>query len=238
MKSLYSLDVNAGCNASKQKTTRSFWQFTPAASRDFAAIAVAVTYPKGAILFLEGQQARGVFGLCQGGVKLSISSSEGKKLIIRIAQAGEILGLMAALAGSPYEVTAEAIYPCEAAFVRRDDFWCFITKYPEASQIVAKQISWQYRATYEQLRTVGLSSSVHKKLARLLLSWSASMAETRDGAIIRLPLTHEEMAEFIGTTRETVTRTLSEFRHRHLVELHGSTLTIPSRAALETFVGA
>ena len=236
MKVPYSLDVDY--NACKHEGARSFCQLIPAALRDFAAIKFTVIYPKGAILFLEGQEARGVFVLCQGEVKLSISSREGKKLIIRIVQTGEILGLIAALAGSPYEATAEAIYPCETAFVRRDDFLRLITKYPQASQIVAKQISSQYQATYEQLRTVGLSSSVHKKLARLLLSWSASMAETRDGAIIRLPLTHEEMAEFIGTTRETVTRTLSEFRHRHLIELHGSTLTIPSRAALETFVGA
>jgi CRP/FNR family transcriptional regulator, cyclic AMP receptor protein len=225
-------------NACKHEAAKSFFQFTPAASKDFAAIAFAVIYPKGAILFVEGQQARGVFCLCQGEVKLSISSSEGKRLIIRIVKTGEILGLIAALAGSRYEVTAEAIYPCEAAFVRREDFLRFITKYPEASQIVAKQISSQYQATYEQLRTVGLSASAHKKLARLLLSWSTSMEQTRDGAMIRLSLTHEEIAEFIGTTRETVTRALSEFRHRHLVELHGSTLRIPSRAALETFVGA
>ena len=60
-------------------------------------------YPGGATLFLEKQEPRGVFVLCAGQVKLSISSSAGKKLILRIAKAGEILGLMAAMSGSPYE---------------------------------------------------------------------------------------------------------------------------------------
>lgn len=238
MKRPYDLDVKRRHDACMHEGARSFFRFTPAESKNFAAMAFTVIYPKGAILFLEGEQARGVFCLFQGEVKQSISSSVGKRLIVRIAKAGEMLGLMAALAASPYEVTSEAIYPCEAAFLRRDDLLRLITKHPEASQFVARQISTQYQATYEQLRTVGLSSSAHKRLARFLLSWAAGTEEAKDGAIIRLPLTHEEIGEFIGTTRETVTRILSKFRQRHLISLHDSRLMIPSREALETFVGA
>jgi CRP/FNR family transcriptional regulator len=157
---------------------------------------------------------------------------------MRVAKAGEILGLMAALAGSPYEVTAETIHPCQIAFVRREDFLRFVAKHPEASQGVVKQISSQYQGACEQLRTVGLATSAQEKLARLLLTWSAGMQQTREGTQIKVPLTHEEIAEFIGTTRETVTRTLSDFKVRRLVAIHGSTLMIPSRAALESFANA
>jgi len=96
-------------------------------------------------------------------------------------------------------------------------------------------MSAQYQGACEQLRTVGLSTSAHEKLARLLLTWSAGMQPTKEGTRLKLPLTHEEIAEFIGTTRETVTRTLSDFKVRHLVAIQGSTLMIPSRAALESF---
>jgi CRP/FNR family transcriptional regulator len=154
---------------------------------------------------------------------------------MRVARAGEILGLMAALSGSPYEVTAETLRPCQVAFVRREDFLRFVAKHPEASQGVVKQMSAQYQGACEQLRTVGLSTSAHEKLARLLLTWSAGMQPTKEGTRLKLPLTHEEIAEFIGTTRETVTRTLSDFKVRHLVAIQGSTLMIPSRAALESF---
>jgi CRP/FNR family transcriptional regulator len=238
MKGPYGLELNDGCKTCKLKAAGFFCQLPPAAVKDFDAIKSTATYPKGALLFMERQDARGVFVLCEGEVKLSISSSEGKTLIMRVAKAGEILGLMAALAGSPYEVTAETIHPCQIAFVRREDFLRFVAKHPEASQGVVKQISSQYQGACEQLRTVGLATSAQEKLARLLLTWSAGMQQTREGTQIKVPLTHEEIAEFIGTTRETVTRTLSDFKVRRLVAIHGSTLMIPSRAALESFANA
>jgi CRP/FNR family transcriptional regulator len=174
-----------------------------------------------------------VFVLCEGEVKLSISSTEGKTLIMRIARAGELLGLIATMAGIAYEVTAETIHPCQVAFVRREDFQRYIASHPEASQNVLNQMSSQYQDACEQLRTVGLSSCANEKLARLLLSWSNGIQKTKTGTRITMPLTHEEIAEFIGTTRETVTRTLSEFKTRRIISIQGSTLTIPDRTALE-----
>ena len=235
MKGPYGLELNDGCKTCKFKSAGFFCQLSPAAIKDFDAIKSTATYPKGALLFMERQDARGAFVLCDGEVKLSISSSEGKTLIMRVARAGEILGLMAALSGGSYEVTAETIHPCQVAFVRREDFQRFVAKHPEASQAVARQMTMQYQAACEQLRTVGLSTSAQEKLARLLLAWSAGIVQTKDGTRIKIPLTHEEIAEFIGTTRETVTRTLSDFKVRHLVAIQGSTMMIPSRAALESF---
>lgn len=73
-----------------------------------------------------------------------------------------------------------------------------------------------------------------QKLARLLLSWSGDVKTTKTETSIKLPLTHEEIAEFIGTTRETVTRTLSEFKNLRLVAVEGSSLMISNRQAPET----
>ena len=238
MRGPYGLELNDGCKTCTLKTAGFFCQLPSAAVKDFDAIKSTSTYPKGALLFIERQDTRGVFVLCEGEVKLSISSSEGKTLIMRVAKAGEVLGLMAALSGSPYEVTAETIHPCQVAFVRRDDFLRFIAKHPEVSQVVVKQISSQYQGACEQLRTVGLSASAQEKLARLLLTWSAGTQQTKEGTQIKVPLTHEEIAEFIGTTRETVSRTLSEFKVRHWVAIQGSTIMITNRAALENFANA
>jgi CRP/FNR family transcriptional regulator len=177
-----------------------------------------------------------VFILCEGEVKLSISSSEGKTLILRIAKPGEILGLMAVLSGKPYEVSAETLRSSQIAFVRREDFLRFVAQHPEASAGIVKQLSSNYHGACEQLRTVGLSASAPQKLAKLLLDWSAGAEQTNLGARITLPLTHEEIAEFIGSTRETVTRTLSGFRNQHLVTLKGSTLMISNRAGLENLL--
>lgn len=237
MKGPYGFEVNSSCKTCKLAGHGPgfFCQLPASAVDDFDAIKTTATYPKGALLFVEKQEARGVYVLCEGEVKLTISSADGKTMIMRIARAGELLGLMAAMANQPYEVTAETIYPCLVSFVRRDEFLRFLGKHPEASQAVVKQMSSQYQGACEQLRTVGLSSSAHEKLARLLLSWSEGIQQTKEGTRIKLPLTHEEIAEFIGTTRETVTRTLSDFKGRHLVVIQGSTVMIPNRSALESF---
>src|ERR1700758_873338 len=103
-----------------------FCDLPPAALQSFESIKYATAYPKGAVLFVEGQAPRGIFVLCKGRVKLSISSSDGKTLILKIAEAGEVLGLSAAVSGKPYELTAETIDPCQVDFVKREEFLCFL----------------------------------------------------------------------------------------------------------------
>jgi len=233
MRGPYGFEPNENCQSCKVRASGFFCQLSAAALKDFNAVKSPAMYPAGALLFMEKQGPRGVFVLCAGQVKLTISSSTGKTLILRIAKPGETLGLMAAMSGSPYEVTAETLHPCQVAYVRRDDFLRFVGKYPEVYRGVVKQLTTLYNGACEQLRTVGLSASAPEKLARLLLDWSIETKNTKEGTPIKLPLTHEEIAEFIGTTRETVTRTLSQFKSRQLVELDGSTLMISNRPALE-----
>jgi CRP/FNR family transcriptional regulator, cyclic AMP receptor protein len=234
MRGPYGFEANENCQSCKLRIGGFFCQLTAPAVKDFNAIKSSATYPAGALLFLEKQEARGVFVLCSGEVKLSISSGAGKTLILRVAKAGEILGLMATMGAMPYEVTAETLHPCQVAFIRRDDFLKFVAKHPEVYQNAVKQLSSLYSGACDQLRTVGLSASAPEKLARLLLGWAAESKTKKSAESIKLPLTHQEIAEFIGTTRETVTRTLSEFKNRQLVTLEGSTLMISNRSALET----
>jgi len=238
MRGPYGFELAESCKTCKLRGNGFFCQMPPTALKDFDAVKFSSTYPKGAVLFMEQQAPRGVYVLCEGEVKLSINSSEGKTLILRIAKPGDVLGLMATLSNHPHEVTAETLHPCQISFVRREDFLHLLAEHPEVYQNVAAQLSAQYQVACEQLRTLGLSGSVTSKLARLLLDWSAAGGTTRDGARTTLPLTHEEIGEFIGTSRETVTRTLSDFRNRQLVAIHGSTLTIPNRAALETIASS
>ena len=233
MRGPYGFDMSDSCQNGKLKKAEFFCGLSLKALTEFDSIKSSSVYPEGAVLFLEKQDARGVFVLCEGEVKLTISSSEGKTLILRIAKPGEVLGLMATFSGEPYELTAETLRPCQVAFVRTDEFLRFIAQHPEASLSIVKLLTAHYHAACEQLKTVGLSASAPEKLARLLLGWSVGGEETKLGTRITLPLTHQEIAEFIGSSRETVTRTLSDFRSRHLVTLKGSTLMIPNRKALQ-----
>lgn len=204
------------------------------AQQDLLAMAHTSSFPSGVALFNEKDVAAGVYFVLEGEVKLSMNSAEGKRLILRIARKGDVLGLASALSGRPCEMTAETLYPAKLACVRRADFQSLLARYPEAYRTVTEELSRSYNMACDQLRTVGLSASAPEKLARLLLEWSENGQTTERGTRCRFPLTHGEIGEFIGASRETVTRTLSVFKNRHLVVFNGSMLMIPSRAALES----
>jgi|SRR5579884_191407 len=208
------------------------------AARDLEEMLVVSEYPEDSMIFMEKQESRGIFVLLEGQLKISVSSSDGKTLIMRIAQPGDFLELNTALSNKPYETTAETLYKCRIGFVRRDDFLRFLALHPEGYAIVARELSENYHKACEHLRTVGLASTVSERLARLLLEWSAAAPETTGGTTrVKLSLTHGEIGEFIGTTRETVSRTFRDLKERQLAILQGATLMIPNRAALENYAG-
>lgn len=223
------------CRTRVQAASAFFNRLSPEALKDFESMEFPTSYPSGVVLFSENDAAQGIYVVLDGEVKLSINSSDGKRLILRIAKKGEILGLTSTLSGAPYEMTAEILYPSKIAFIARRDFLNFLMHHPEVYQAVTEELTRNYSVACEQLRTVGLSFTASVKLARLLLGWSEHGQATESGTRLRFSLTHEEIGEFIGASRETVTRTLSEFKHRRLVAFNGSTLTIPNRTALESF---
>jgi CRP/FNR family transcriptional regulator, cyclic AMP receptor protein len=210
---------------------------TPAAAKEFESIKLSSHYPAGSILFMENEPSRGLFLVCSGKVKLSVSSKGGKTLILQMAKPGEVIGLSASMSGAPYEATAEILYPSQVVFIRREDFLHFVHRFPEAYEAVIRQLNLQYGRACEQLRTIGLSTTAHEKLARLFLHWSSDEKQAKEANQIRVPLTHEQIAACLGSTRETVTRTLSDFKHKHLVTLRGTTVMIPDRSALMAISG-
>ena len=166
---------------------------------------------------------------------MSICSTDGKTLILKIAESGEVLGLSATVSGKPYELTAETVDPCQINFVKREDFLRFLREHSEACLRVAEQFSEKYNAACREIRSLGLSHSAAEKLARLLLDWSTRNGEAnKQEPRVKLALTHEEIAQMIGTSRETVTRLFAELKKRQIVQSKGSTLVIRNKAALKS----
>jgi CRP/FNR family transcriptional regulator, cyclic AMP receptor protein len=118
-------------------------QLTPKGLEALDAITSSATYPKGATLFIEGQDPRGVFILCNGRVKLFGDAAAGKSVIFRIAESGEIVGLPSTLSEKPYEVTAEALEPTQANFIQRDKFLAFLSEHGDATLKVAEMLKRQ-----------------------------------------------------------------------------------------------
>ncbi|MFZ0286792.1 MAG: Crp/Fnr family transcriptional regulator [Terriglobales bacterium] len=233
MLSPYGMEIVESCLTCKLRADRIFCDLPATALQNFENIKYTTYYPQGAVLFVEGQTPRGIFVLCKGSVKLSINSPSGRTMIVKLAEPGEVLGLSATISGKPYEVTAETIDPCQVNFVKRDDFLRFLKDDVEACFKVAEQLSEKYHNACKEVRSLGLSHSAAEKLATLLLEWSCKNGEAaKPEPRVKVRLTHEEIAQMIGTSRETVTRLFAEMKKRQIVQSKGSTLVIHNAAAL------
>ena len=234
----YGLEIIENCMACPHREDRLFCNLASPAVQELATITSASSYPKGAKLFVEGQAPRGVFVLCSGRVKLSTTSADGKTLIVRIADAGEVLGLPATVTEKPYELTAEVIEPTQANFIPRQEFLDFLCHHGEVGLRVAQQLGETYHSAIAEMRTIGLAHSVGEKLARFLLDLVAGHDQGNVEPRITLTLTHEEIAQVIGASRETVTRLFGEFKKKKLLQVKGSTLVITNKAGLESIVSS
>jgi CRP/FNR family transcriptional regulator len=235
----YGLDIIESCFTCKLRADRLFCDLPTSALQSFESIKYATAYPKGAVLFVEGQSPRGIYVLCKGRVKLSICSTDGKTLILKVAEPGEVLGLSASVSGKAYELTAETLDPCQVNFVKREDFLRFLKEHGEACMRVAEQLSEKYNSACHEIRSLGLSHSAAEKLAKLLLDWSTKNGEAaKIEPRLKLALTHEEIAQMIGTSRETVTRLFADLKKRQIVQAKGSTLLIRNKAALKQIASA
>ena len=237
MKTPYGLDIIEQCTSCPQPHPDFFCGLSAAGLGSLDQVSHKSNLPAGAILFVEGQSPRGVFIVCSGRVNLSTTSREGKILILKTAESGEALGLSAAISGVGYEATAEAATPCQLNFIDRKHLLELMQSYSEVSVRAAESLSREFQSAYRDIHDLVLTRSSAGKLARLLLSNSAHKKEVHKDPCaevrVRANMTHEEMAQRIGASRETVTRLLSDLKRKQLIRLEGPTLIIRDRIALE-----
>jgi CRP/FNR family transcriptional regulator len=200
--------------------------------------ALTTTYPTGAVLFAEGQAPRGVFIVRRGRVKLSICGSDGRTLILRIVDSGCPMGVAAAVSGRQYEATAETQEPSEISFLRQCDLLRLMRQHGEIALWVTQHISQDYACTCREIRDLILSDSASEKLARLMVGWLDQNATATNPTQVKLALTHEEIGQMIGTSRETVSRLFAGFKKQRLIQQNGCNLVIPNRVALESLITA
>jgi CRP/FNR family transcriptional regulator len=204
------------------------------ALRHFNAIAMEMTYPQGSRLFFETQEPEQIFILTSGRVKLSVTSREGRMMILRIAGEGQCIGLAAVLSDTSHEVSAEVSENCRARVIRAAEFRVFLQKYPEAAMEATRCILSEYQATFSSMCRLTLPSSVAGRLANLLLEWRDGPAgHGQQERRLTVPLTHTEIAEMTNTSRETVSRVFHQFQREKLIAIKGASVTVLQPQALE-----
>ncbi|HUJ82277.1 MAG TPA: Crp/Fnr family transcriptional regulator [Candidatus Acidoferrales bacterium] len=238
MRAPYGMELIEDCKTCPLRKNGFFCQLPAPALQAFSNVKFTTTYPAQAVLYVEGQAPRGIYMLCKGRVKLTMNSADGKTLIVRICEPGEILGAQAAISGEPYEVTAEALQPCQVDFVRREDFVKLLHDQPEIAAAAMRQLSNGYRRACQEIRYLGLSRSASEKVAQFLLETSSSGQQTSVGKRFHLGLTHEEISQIVGISRETVTRTMTEFKSKALIATKGTMVVIRNESGLRAQAAA
>ncbi len=234
MRTPYGLEILESCMGCKASRDGFFCRFSPPVLRAMDEVSRHTIMPAGALLFVEGQTPRGVYVVCSGKVKLYTTSKDGKVLILKQAEAGEVLGLSAAISGTNYEMTAETALPSQLNFIGRQDFMALLQTHSEVGVHIALSLSREFQSAYRDIHDLVLARTSSGKLARLLLSSCAGSAVTQSQELhLRSVMTHEEMAQRIGASRETVTRLLSDLKKKRLIRLDGANLVIRNRMGLE-----
>lgn len=198
----------------------------------FRSNSFTTDYFRGSTLFREGDRSDAVYLVCSGKVKIFATSRDGRTMILRIVHSGNMLGMSAALASGEHEATAEALEPCRVRILQLNHLRTMLQTYGDASFGAANALAEDYRAAFDKARLIGLYSSPAGRLARLFLDW-ADDAKSRSSSLITMTLTHEEIASMTATTRETVTRTLAQFRKDKMISTQGAVLTVLEPTALE-----
>lgn len=215
---------------------QSFCHFPEKLRAAFDGLKTTIVYRKGEVVYYEGERCHSVFAVCEGSVKLVTASNEGRVLLLRFARAGEMLALAEAVLGPrPYECSAITIEPAILAVIPREAFLRFISSYPEACLALTVALSEQYKLAQRETKFLGMRDTSTVRLAHLLLEWSDERGTPpADGVHIPLHVTHGDLAQAIGSTRETVTRVLGNLAHSGLIERRAEGIVIvhPDQLAL------
>jgi CRP/FNR family transcriptional regulator len=188
---------------------------------------LSLVHPRGKVLFVEGESARGVFILRTGRATISISSSEGRVVILRIAQAGDVLGLNSVLRHASYNTTVKTVEPCRTEFIPRRELIDLMERSQPTAQAIAQLLGREVAELTDRARLLLLPQTANARLAQLLLEWS------EDGPTITKSFTHEEIAHMISCSRETVTRLLAGLNRRRIIRVTSDSILISDRAALQ-----
>ena len=190
------------------------------------------TYKKGQVVFYEGNQPFGVYCIFAGRVKVYKSGIDGRQQIVRIAGPGDMIGYRSLFAEEPYQGTAEALEDTEICCIDKNAFFPTLSKNPKLSLAIIKKLSQELRSA-EDLATSIAQKSVRERMAELLLMMKQSYGKkTKNGILIDLQLSREEIAEMIGVTQETAIRLLSEFKKDGYIEVKDRDITILNPQAL------
>jgi CRP/FNR family transcriptional regulator len=194
-------------------------------------------YARDEVLFLAGEEARGLFVIVEGAVRAFRESLDGREQVIHVERAGATVAELPVFDDGPYPSTVAADEATSVLFIDKRDVRRLALEHPEIALAALKVLAGRLRHCAELVETLSLRE-VGQRLARFLLA-EARAKGAREGGEFRLTLTHtnQQIAARVGSVREVVSRALTRLQHDGLVRLEGRLLTVPDEKALAAFAG-
>lgn len=199
----------------------------PAADREeLQQLGAIKQYAKGDFVFQAGKEAKSVFLLHAGRIKIYQQSRMGKEAILWFCFGGELFGLAESARGSHRAVSAQACEPSEVLCIAQDRFMAFLATHPKTAQIVVQLLAGRLRVLSEVVINL-ISDDVRTRIRKMLLQFGARGGRRDDASVeLAIPLTHQEIADMVGTTRQTATSVLSELQQQGLIRLENRRIHI------------
>jgi len=191
-------------------------------------------YPKDMMILLADEEGDTLFIIIKGKVKITAFSENGKEVIFSIMTESDFFGDMSLLDGKPRSASVVAMEDAELCLLRRDDFNRLIEQYPGIALKLLNELTSRLRRADERIESLALLD-VSGRIAGILLQLAEESGKrTPDGGvIIRSRPTHQELANMVGTTRETVTRILNQMEHKNYIVMLGKSVTILNTETLK-----
>ena len=188
-------------------------------------------------LYLTGDPSRNVYLLKRGRVKISNMSSSGKEVTFDILESGEVFGELDVLEDAPRSTSAEALDDALICVIPRKDFDQYLAMHPTVMFKLTKLIGLRLKKIQSRVEDL-VFRDVPARLAHLLLELGKTEGVVdKQGIRLKVKLTHQEMANLIGCSRETVSTTMGQFRDDGLIQMDGRTITIVNEKGLSKLLG-
>lgn len=189
-------------------------------------------YPRGAMLFHEGEDAEHVLIVRAGRVKVSSFTAEGREVVLAIRGPGELLGELSAIDGEPRSASASALEPVDVLSVPAEDFRAFLGMKPRVTISLMQMLSRKLRDADRKRIEFGSYDTVGR-VCRRLVELAERFGETSEtGVRITLPLSQQELAGWTGASREAVSKALQQLRARGSIETARRGITVLDLASL------
>jgi CRP-like cAMP-binding protein len=191
-----------------------------------ARLTIRRRYPKDAVIFFENEEGDFFFIIVEGRIKVTILGDDGREVILSMLGLGDFFGEMALLDNEPRSATAIAVEESELLSLHRTDFQSVLTDNRSIMGALMKILTGRLRRANHQISTLALLD-VYGRVARVIVDMAREEGRRlKDGKIAFRRATHQEIANRIGTTRETVTRMLKDLERQGLIQVHGKEMVV------------